>query len=605
MNSALLEQYHHNATHAQAQIVHFEKQLNQYSLLRLAVFVLLLLAIYFSVDLNSWPLFISCFVLLLIAFQWLLSRQAGFEAGKNYFTQLQAVNENEITGINGHGNVYYDGSVFYNDKHLYTADLDIFGKNSLFQLANRCATTAGNQWLARWLMALAERPDIIKRQEAVKDIAAQNNWKLELQSLLFFARKQDSQEMHRLFTYLKTPVKLSDEDWLKHYIKFAPFVLLAAGIAAIFYPPARFAVVLIALAHNRLVSSKKEAIQKTDFIAGKLGKALGQYTAVFELIENSTWSSARLNELIRQLKAGQQRSVSYQIRQLSVFINKLNYRLNLVVSTVLNMVALWDVRQVMAIEDWKRSNHTNLENAFDVLAEFEALLSLAGLAINYPEWSFPVIAESDAYTLTAKDIAHPLIPAVQRVKNDYILRNAHHIDLITGSNMAGKSTFLRTLGINTVLALCGAPVCARSMEVSVMQLFTYMRIKDSLNESTSTFKAELDRLQLLLKTVEQPGKVFFLIDEMLRGTNSIDKYLGSKAVIERLIARQGTGLVATHDLQLAELEKDYPHYIRNFYFDIQVINNEMRFDYKLKPGECKTFNASLLLKQIGIEVSSM
>ena len=603
MNSALLEQYHHNATHARAQIVHFEKQLNRYSFLRLAVFVLLLLAIYFSVDLNSWPLFISCFVLLIIAFHWLLSRQADFEAGKNYFTQLQAVNENEITGITGHGNVYYDGSVFYDDKHLYTADLDIFGKNSLFQLVNRCATTAGNQWLARWLTVPAERPDIIKRQEAVKDIATQNNWKLELQSLLFFARKQDRQEMRRLFTYLKTPVKLSDEDWLKHYVKFAPFVLLVAAIAAIFYPPARFAVVLVALAHNRLVSSKKEAIQKTDFIAGKLGKALGQYTAVFELIENSTWSSARLNELIKQLKADQQRSVSYQIRQLSVFINKLNYRLNLVVSTVLNMVALWDVRQMMAIEDWKRSNHTNLENAFEVLAEFEALLSLAGLAINYPEWSFPVIAEGDAYTLTAKDIAHPLIQAAQRVENDYSLRNARHIDLITGSNMAGKSTFLRTLGINTVLALCGAPVCAGSMKVSVMQLFTYMRIKDSLNESTSTFKAELDRLQLLLKTVEQPGKVFFLIDEMLRGTNSVDKYLGSKAVIERLIARQGTGLVATHDLQLAELEKDYPRYVRNFYFDIQVINNEMRFDYKLKPGECKTFNASLLLKQIGIEVS--
>jgi len=168
--------------------------------------------------------------------------------------------------------------------------------------------------------------------------------------------------------------------------------------------------------------------------------------------------------------------------------------------------------------------------------------------------------------------------------------------------MAGKSTFLRTIGINTVLALCGAPVCADKMQVSVITIITYMRIKDSLNESTSTFKAELDRLQMLLKAVETEPKVFFLIDEMLRGTNSVDKYRGSKAVIEQLIRKKGVGMVATHDLQIAELEKDHPDYVRNFYFDIQVIAGEMIFDYKIKDGECKTFNASLLLKQIGIEV---
>jgi len=168
--------------------------------------------------------------------------------------------------------------------------------------------------------------------------------------------------------------------------------------------------------------------------------------------------------------------------------------------------------------------------------------------------------------------------------------------------MAGKSTFLRTIGINTVLALCGAPVCAAEMKVSVITIITYMRIKDSLNESTSTFKAELDRLQMLLKAVESDQKVFFLIDEMLRGTNSVDKYRGSKAVIEQLIKKKGVGMVATHDLQIAELEAAHPDYVRNFYFDIKVKDGEMLFDYKLKHGECKTFNASLLLKQIGIEV---
>ncbi len=276
----------------------------------------------------------------------------------------------------------------------------------------------------------------------------------------------------------------------------------------------------------------------------------------------------------------------------------------MVVGFILNIFFIWDVRQVIAIERWKRDNHESLETAFDVIGEFEALISLASLKINYPEWCYPQIADGEGYTVTAKNLAHPLINKQYRVANDYELNNSFNIDIITGSNMAGKSTFLRTIGINTVLALCGAPVCASEMQVSVITIISYMRIKDSLNESTSTFKAELDRLQMLLAAVSNEPKVFFLIDEMLRGTNSVDKYLGSKAVIEQLISKKGVGMVATHDLQIAHLEQKYPDYIRNFYFDIQVIDGEMLFDYKIKHGECKTFNASLLLKQIGIDVGT-
>ncbi|MDB5118365.1 MAG: mismatch repair protein MutS, partial [Mucilaginibacter sp.] len=243
-----------------------------------------------------------------------------------------------------------------------------------------------------------------------------------------------------------------------------------------------------------------------------------------------------------------------------------------------------------------------LEDAFDVIAEFEALSGIAGLQVNYRDWSTPQIDDSEAYTIVARNMAHPLINSKNRVQNDYELTDTFKIDIITGSNMAGKSTFLRTIGINTVLALCGAPVCAESMKVSVITMVSYMRIKDSLNESTSTFKAELDRLQMLLAAVEKEYKVFFLIDEMLRGTNSVDKYLGSKAVIEQLIGKKAVGMVATHDLQIAQLEQQYPDYVRNFYFDIQVKDGEMLFDYKMKHGECKTFNATMLLKQIGINI---
>lgn len=168
--------------------------------------------------------------------------------------------------------------------------------------------------------------------------------------------------------------------------------------------------------------------------------------------------------------------------------------------------------------------------------------------------------------------------------------------------MAGKSTFLRTIGVNAVLALSGAPVCANYMKISVMQMATYMRIRDSLNESTSTFKAELDRIQKILELVKNHKNTFILLDEMLRGTNSMDKYLGSKAIIEKLIEQNGVGMVATHDLKLSELSDQYPQIVKNFHFDIKVEGEEMLFDYKLKTGPCTTFNASLLLKKIGIEI---
>jgi DNA mismatch repair ATPase MutS len=340
-------------------------------------------------------------------------------------------------------------------------------------------------------------------------------------------------------------------------------------------------------------------IAKTDSMIGKMSRILDHFSEAISAVRDQKWTTPLSISLAADLKDNANGKLTEQIKQFSLLINHLTFG-QTAVGAILNAIMLWNIRQIFAIEDWKKNNHDNLKQAFDVISTFEALISLSSLKTNYPEWCFAGINEGDRYTLLAEDIGHPLIPSQLRVNNNYSLNNEFRIDIITGSNMAGKSTFLRTLGVNTVLALCGAPSCARKMEVSRMIVFTYMRIRDSLNESTSTFKAELDRLQALLKMLESSENVYFLIDEMLRGTNSIDKYLGSKAIIEKLIAQNAVGIVATHDLQIAELEKKYPDYIRNYYFDIQVEGEEMNFDYKLKAGECKTFNASLLLKRIGI-----
>ena len=604
MEQHILSDYQGRVKAAAEQANKYKELLNTYSLYRLGIFALFIVSICIGVSLDDFTIIMLSLATLSLCFAWVINKQSQFEVLKIYFQNVKTVNGNEIGSITARTNIYHSGRWFVNDKHNYTSDLDIFGDGSLFQLINRAATFPGIVKLAKWLNAPESKSTILLRQQAVSEIGSKNDWRTDIQAHLVFSIKQQKEQIKNLLEYLKIPIELEDQKWLSLYSKVAPYLLLSVIIVAVFYTPLRYFAGLLALVNVRIVASQAKTVKKTDLIAGKIGESLKHFVSAFKSIENEEWESAYLKTQSGRIKHAESEAISARVEELSNLINKLNYRLNVVASFILNTFFLWDIRMVIAIENWKKNNQQSLEDAFDVIAEYEALISLASLRINYPDWCFPEIVESETYTIAAKQIAHPLIPVNQRVANDYELTDTYKIDIITGSNMAGKSTFLRTIGINIVLALSGAPACAESMRVSVMTVLSYMRIKDSLNESTSTFKAELDRLQMLLAAVDSDAKIFFLIDEMLRGTNSVDKYLGSKAVIQQLISKKGVGMVATHDLQIAELEKQYPDYIRNFYFDIQVKEGEMLFDYKIKHGECKTFNASLLLRQIGINVES-
>lgn len=597
----IINNYQTHASAAAAEANRYKKLADKYSLMRLVVFFLVALSVYLGIQLNDFSVIAVCFIILLLCFAWLVKRQSIYEQKRKYYTDLERVNSNEIANMLDRSNLYSNGAHYSNEKHFYTSDLDIFGNASLFSLINRTATSIGNNKLAAWLSAPANRETIISRQQSVQEIASKGQWKPELQTLLLFANGTDINRFQQLFNYLKSPLNIPGEAALSKYITIAPILLTAAIVGAFFSPIFKLLALVLVAANLIIVSSKGSYIVKSSFIADKISDVLASYAVAFNKIEEEKWEADLNKELAGRII---EKQTSKHIAHLSELIHKLGYNLVMIVGFILNVFFLWALKQVIAIEKWKRDNYHDLEEAFDVIAEFEALYSIAGLRINYPDWAIPQIAEGDGYTVTGIALAHPLIKPSGRVENDYELNDTFKVDIITGSNMAGKSTFLRTVGINSVLALSGAPVCAENMQVSVITLVSYMRIKDSLNESTSTFKAELDRLQMLLAAVENEPKVFFLIDEMLRGTNSVDKYLGSKAVIEQLIKKKGVGMVATHDLQIAKLEDKYPDYVRNYYFDIQISNGQMLFDYKLKPGECKTFNASLLLKQIGIDVDT-
>ena len=601
MAESIISYYEQQINLSSQEIKRYEKMVNTYSFLRLFSILAGGLAIYQVLQFEIIWLVELTFLLVIVAFAFLVKQQGGYERKKSFYNALKDVSENELASVNQQENIYSDGSVFGDDAHNYTSDLDIFGKASLFNLVNRCASPLGNEKLAGWFSKASGEDDILKRQEAVKELASKRDWVQHLKALLLFAKGTDKNDITNLVVYFQSE-EHTNKPFLRIYIRIIPYIFLLLALGAWFVPMLSIPLVLVALANGVLVLSNQLRVNKTDRILSRLGKTLSAYSKAFKKIEDEAWDSSLCASLTSQLKKNAESKFYAELKQLSILVGRLEYRLNMFVGLFLNAIFAWDVRQLTAIEDWRKENRELMPAAFEVLSEFEALISLTSLHLNYPEWCFPRIEIHEGYTYIAKELAHPLIPTLQRVSNDFYLEDTHKIDIITGSNMAGKSTFLRTIGINAVLAFSGAPVCAKSMKVTVMNLFAYMRIRDSLNESISTFKAELNRLQLLLEILNQEKKVYFLIDEMLRGTNSVDKYRGSKAVVEKLVSQGAVGTVATHDLQLARLEDKYPDYIRNFYFDIQVINGEMLFDYKLKEGECKTFNASLLLKQIGIDV---
>ena len=303
---------------------------------------------------------------------------------------------------------------------------------------------------------------------------------------------------------------------------------------------------------------------------------------------------------LNDLQSGTSKA-SASIHQLHKIFARFDYRLNPLVYIPLNIFLLWDLQQVLQLEKWKEDNTQDVSTWFRTLAAFEALSAVGTLTFNHPNWSFPEL-NTVAPEFTAVALGHPLIDPKKSVVNSFSTVGKAKVSIITGSNMAGKSTFLRSLGVNLVLAVMGAPVYASSLKFSPLKVMSSMRVKDNLEESTSTFYAELKKLKGIIDAVKRKDPVFILLDEILRGTNSHDRHAGSSALIKQLIQEDATGVIATHDLELASLEKERPEAIHNFHFDVQVNGPELYFDYTLKTGICQSFNASILMKKIGIEL---
>ncbi len=597
----IISGYSQKVNEVNSRIDQTKKLIDQLSFARIGLFLAEIL--FFILLLNSaddeWRTLVQILLILpVFAFAIIVKKQSKLDREIDYQKQLLWVYQNEWNVLNGIANGYNHGKAFQSETHPYTSDLDIFGHASLYGLLNRCYTKNGKELLAKNLAEKLAKHQILGRQEAVREMHTKIEDTFDFRANLY---GHDVDKIEQIKLQLKSQLgeqlKFVRNKLLKFYVAVVPYISAAIILAAIFVNSAFWNILTLYLIINiGFIVLQNSKINKVFYSFGGGSNLLNGYADAILWTEKQQWTSPYILALFQS-----KMPVSVEIKNLSKIIQSFDARLNIVVGTALNALLLWDLKCCISLDRWYQSSSKDVISALNHLGDFEELISLATLVHNEPAWVFPEI--TNEFKLTTKEIGHPLIAPDIRVNNTFSLENQPTVDIVTGSNMAGKSTFLRTLGINMVLAYIGAPVCAEAMSLSVFSINTYMRIKDSLNESTSTFKAELNRLKMILDHVVNDKDTFVLIDEMLRGTNSRDKYLGSKVFVEKLIAERTPGLFATHDLQLADLKNDHEKTLRNFHFDIQITAGEMKFDYKLKQGPCSTFNAAILLKEIGLSLS--
>ncbi|MEN9549274.1 MAG: hypothetical protein RIR12_1865 [Bacteroidota bacterium] len=536
--------------------------------------------------------FIYCFIRLLYM-------DVNNNDGIRNHQHLLQINNTELLVLQHQFTQLPSGANHQPAQHAYANDLDMLGHSSLYQYINRTQTEQGAALLIQALLKPSDMGIILQRQEAVKELSIASTWR------------------HQLQAYgITTPITLAAEEKIKHWLQSPlafintkywailrlllpaiPFSLLGLHLGGLINANGFYSLIIVCLIGASLISKKvMPAYRQLEKIAPQLA-ALAK---IVRWIEQTNFKADLLQKLSQQYL--QPKAASHRIKLLQRILERLDIRLNPVVFIPLNTFLFWDLQQVLALEKWKKENLHQVEKWFKTLAEIELLTSLATFKFNNPHVSFPTFTNEPG-VLIAKQLGHPLIPPHKMVRNSITIQQGQQLCLITGSNMAGKSTFLRSTGINIVLAMMGAPVDAAAFTLSPMQVLSSMRVTDNLEESTSTFYAELKKLKEVVDAVNKHQNVFLLLDEILRGTNSADRHTGSKALIHQLVKHKATGMLATHDIGLAQLGNEYPTHLHNYHFDVQIKADELYFDYQLKEGVCTSMNASLLMKKIGIELA--
>ncbi len=596
----------------------FQKQYNQWAIFRAVLFLVIALICYLIYQHFSFTYSIFAFVIGIAIFLFSVNKHLKIKYLRDKNRILFTLNDDEIKRLNNVFTRIETGEQFDETNHFYASDLDIFGKQSLFKLLNRTHTYTGGSTLANWLKFPAQKPKILIRQESIEELSGKIDFRQDLEASAMLI-EEVSEPTQKLILWSEEPDNETIKKPIFQYGKFLPYLTVSLILAWAFgYVPIGYPLLLL-IFHGYILKQIYDIVSNALDQTIRLSATLKAYANLSELIVNETFTHQKLKDLQTDLS-----QASPAIRGLEENLNKLGNRANPFFALVMGIPLLWDIQYFIKLENWKKSHQRNLLKWLVAIAEYETLNSFAGLQFANPDFVKPTISE-DVILLKTRGLAHPMIRKSKRVTNDIQLVGEGKTIIITGSNMSGKSTFQRTVAVNVVLALAGSVVCAEAFACSCMQVFTSMRTQDSLEEDTSSFYAELKRLKTLILAVDSgqlsvnsnqlltfvnaplvnvlthPLPILYFLDEILKGTNSKDRHEGAKALMLQLHRTTASGFISTHDVELGD-EFDNQGFVENYSFSSEVVNDDLVFDYKLRSGVCHSFNASMLMRGIGIEM---
>jgi hypothetical protein len=569
---------------------HIENKIRIYSWSRVGVVVMIGVLFYLglSQSLNFWVITIP-----LMVFVFLVRRQHAWQEKKQLANFMENLNQWEAKGLRFEPTGFSEGAHFSDSHHPYSHDLDLFGEGSVFQYINRCGTQLGEDRLAQELKNLTYSDEELKfRQEAVHELGSM----LEFRQRVWATGRQIND-----FSFDRSALQkwLTEEPFIygnRNYslIRWVTPTITMFMLGLTIYSWSYFPLLIImAILQTTIAGFQAKRISEFQQVLGKAREVLKNYARLFELLAYQKMESVLMKK--HQAMA----SVAFEkVKHFSALVNALESRMNPMAMLFGNGLFLYDFHAVCKLEKWREANASDLPHWLESLGEWDSLLSAATLHFNFPGYAFAEVCLKNK--LECREAGHLLIPQALRVSNDFDLGNPATIYLITGANMAGKSTFLRALGVNFVLGRIGFPVCARQWRAPLIALRTGMRTTDSLQDHHSYFFAELHRLQSIIQELRLDKPMLILLDEILKGTNSTDKQLGSRELLRQLKDMNALVVLATHDIALGELADQYPTQITNACFEGRIEQDQLMFDYTLHQGVAQKANATFLMRKMGI-----
>lgn len=586
-------------TETTKELTHIKKRILHISLLRIAFFLAGIAGIILFFHAGTWAL-IGTVCCTFLPFLILIKLHNRFFARKEWLETQAQINREELKGLDGDFSDFDEGKEFANPEHPYSFDLDLFGRRSLFQAMNRTCTHIGKQTLARWMQEhLTKKEGIELRQQAVKDMSARNEFREQFRvtGLVNHGKTSDEEEIRQ---WSESSSDLLHATWVKLSLWGVPLVnvlLLVGGLTGICSLNWFGLMFMLFIITSFAIVKRATLVQQT---YGEKLKTLNSYAKLIALTHQQTWEASELQQLMNRLNIDGH-SPAEALIQLSKELDRLDLRNNQLLYVVLEGSIFFQLRQIVRIERWKERYGHHLMKWLEAVGELDALCSLGTFAYNHPDYTYPSISDQP-FQFIARAMGHPLMPAEQCVKNDATIPSRPFFLIITGANMAGKSTYLRTIGVNYLLACIGCPVCCKQLTLYPAQLITSLRTSDSLTDNESYFFAELKRLKRIIDLLNEGKELFIILDEILKGTNSADKQKGSLDLIRQFMHLKTNGIIATHDLLLGTLADQFPGQIRNYCFEADIKDNELSFSYKLREGVAQNMNACFLMKKMGITI---